>query len=90
MMHIQFVPLTNQVRGPYCKLQTKSFSPLFIAQVQRALWPYASLEAIRIDNDDGDEDTKCTGHTSRGKKHGSVTYSTNQEEVSTGNLDIYY
>ena len=66
----------------------KVFPLWFMAQVQSALQPYASLEAIRIDNDDGDEDTKCTGHTSKGKKHRSVTYSTNQEEVS--NLDIYY
>jgi len=59
-----------------------------VAQVQSAWQPYASLEAIRIDDDDGDDDIKCTGHKSKGKKkHRSVTYSTNQEKVS--NLDIY-
>ena len=29
---VNYIPLTNRVRGPYCKLQTELFSCLFMAQ----------------------------------------------------------
>ena len=58
-MLIKCIPLTNRVRGPYCKL--RSFFPF-------NLWPKREWRA---------------GHKSKGKKQGSITYSTDQEnEVS--------
>ena len=57
---LKYIPLTNRVRGPYCKLRTEFFSPAIYG-------PSA----------------KCAGHKSKGKKRGSVTYSTDREnEVS--------
>ena len=51
------MPLTNRVRGLYCKLRTELFSPSI----------YGSS-------------AKRAGHKSKGKKRGSVTYSTDRED----------
>ena len=31
-----YIPLTNRVRGPYCKLRTKFFPPRFMAKARSA------------------------------------------------------
>ena len=32
---LQYIPLTNRVRGPYRKLRTEFFPPRFMAQIER-------------------------------------------------------
>ena len=57
---VGYIPLTNRVRGPYCKLRTEFFSLRFMAQARCA-----------------------RAMNRRGKKRGSVTYSTDREDEAS-------
>ena len=56
LINNNYIPLTNQIWGLYCKLPTEFFPPRI----------YGPLTLL--------------GHKSKGKKQGSATYSTDQED----------